>query len=142
MTIVKQRPPDHADARVMSTTTEPIDWTAIDHYSRGWAAGYRAACERVEGPTEPLEAFDAAPLSVDEGPTRPMLPRMVHVGCYSLTVIQSVAWHSPDAIERDRIRADIRRACVRLLEHRHEASMPIRDTDGTELERVQRPAPP
>lgn len=47
------------------------DWDAIDHYSRGWAAGYRAACERVEGPTEPLEAFE---LSVDEGPTRPMVP--------------------------------------------------------------------
>lgn len=63
---------------------------------------------------------------------------MVHVGCYSLTVIQSLAWHSPDARERETIRAEIRRSCQRLLERSNESSMPIRDVGGAELELVQR----
>lgn len=41
------------------------DWDAIDHYSRGWAAGYRAACERAEGPTEPMEAYQPAAATHD-----------------------------------------------------------------------------
>lgn len=62
---------------------------------------------------------------------------MVHLGCYSLTVPQSVAWHGEDALERDRIRSDIRRACrARLAAQRLEHSITILDVGDVELERV------
>lgn len=62
---------------------------------------------------------------------------MVHLGPYSLTVPQSVAWHDDDALERETVRHDIRRACrLRLAAQRLEHAIAIVDVGGAELERV------
>lgn len=61
----------------------------------------------------------------------------VHLGPYSLTVPQSVAWHGDDALERETIRRDIRRTCrARLAAQRLEHSITILDVGDVELERV------
>lgn len=54
---------------------------------------------------------------------------------YRLTVLQSVAWHSADAAEREHVRLEIRAAaCARRMHG--QLAVPIFDCDGRVLERV------
>ena len=60
---------------------------------------------------------------------------------YQLNPSQSLAWHSPDAEEREAIRREIRAAALaRLSPHSTEAV--IVDFGGAELERLAAPARP
>lgn len=63
---------------------------------------------------------------------------MIHLGCYQLTVPQSLAWHSADEDEQRAVREEIRAACRRALAGHVEESMVVRDADGRLLERVAR----
>lgn len=62
----------------------------------------------------------------------------VHIGAYTLTVPQSLAWHSTDEGEREQVRAEVRAACRRSLAGRIEESMVVRGVGGQLLERVER----